>query len=52
MHGYRDFDNDPVRFPYDEGEKFLARLHERGQHYVPMVDSAIYIPNPNNASDA
>lgn len=51
MHGYRDFDNDPIRFSYAEGEAFLAKLHESGRHYIPIVDSAIYIPNPNNASD-
>lgn len=52
MHGYRDFDNDQNRYPYDEGEEFLSRLHESGRNYVPMVDAALYIPNPENASDA
>ncbi|EAW10465.1 glycoside hydrolase family 31 protein [Aspergillus clavatus NRRL 1] len=52
MRGYRDFDNDQVHFPYDEGEEFLDRLHKSGRHWVPIVDSAIYIPNPDNASDA
>jgi alpha-glucosidase len=52
MHGYRDFENDENRFPYIEGEEFLDRLHESGRHYVPIIDSAIYIPNPKNASDA
>jgi len=52
MKGYRDFDNDPIRFPYDEGKEFLDRLHENGQHYVPIVDAAIYHPNPQNKSDA
>lgn len=52
MKSYRDFENDPVRFSYSEGEKFLGQLHENGQHWVPIVDSAIYIPNPENASDA
>jgi alpha-glucosidase len=51
MFQYRDFENDPNTFPYAEGQELLARLHAAGQHYVPIVDSAIYIPNPNNASD-
>ena len=52
MHGYRDFENDNNRYPYSEGEEFLEKLHASGRHYVPVVDSALYIPNPNNASDA
>lgn len=51
MDRFRDFtigDN----FGYDEGAKFLSRLHANGQHWVPIVDSAIYIPNPEIASDA
>lgn len=51
MHGYRDFTNDPNRYPVKEGEAFIAKLHASGRHYIPIVDSAIYIPNPNNASD-
>ena len=51
MNQYRDFDNDPVRFSYSEGETFLSRLHASGRHYIPIIDSAIYVPNPNNASD-
>ena len=52
MKGYRDFYNDPVRFSYKEGKEFLDRLHKNGQHYVPIVDAAIYHPNPENISDA
>ncbi|KIW81454.1 hypothetical protein Z517_04479 [Fonsecaea pedrosoi CBS 271.37] len=52
MFQYRDFDNDPVRFNYSDGKAFLQRLHKRGQHYVPIIDSAIYVPDPTNASDA
>lgn len=51
MFQYRDFENDQNTFPYNQGQEFLAQLHANGQHYVPIVDSAIYIPNPNNASD-
>ncbi|KAH6657173.1 family 31 glycosyl hydrolase [Truncatella angustata] len=46
MNQYRDFDNDAIRYPYDEGAEFLSKLHANGQHYVPIVDSAIYAPNP------
>lgn len=52
MKMYRDFDNDLDRFGYKEGAEFLSRLHENGQHYVPIVDSAIYAPNPEDPSDA
>ncbi|KAK1757356.1 alpha-glucosidase [Echria macrotheca] len=52
MKKYRDFDNDPDRYPYDEGAQFLSKLHANGQHYVPIVDSAIYAPNPDNPLDA
>ncbi|AEO70510.1 glycoside hydrolase family 31 protein [Thermothielavioides terrestris NRRL 8126] len=52
MKQYRDFENDPVRFGYTEGSKFLAKLHANHQHYVPIIDSAIYAPNPENPDDA
>ena len=51
MFQYRDFTNDPNTFPYAAGQELMSRLHAAGQHYVPIVDSALYIPNPNNASD-
>jgi len=51
MNQYRDFDNDPIRFGYSEGESFLSALHASGRHYIPIIDSAIYVPNPTNASD-
>ncbi|KAF7712730.1 Alpha-glucosidase [Penicillium ucsense] len=52
MKSYRDFDNDPERFSYEEGAEFLDKLHKKGIHYIPIVDSALYIPNPDNSSDA
>ncbi|KAI1378891.1 glycoside hydrolase family 31 protein [Hypoxylon crocopeplum] len=52
MEAYRDFENDPDRFSYSEGADFLSRLHQNNQHYVPIIDSAIYAPDPTNASDA
>jgi alpha-glucosidase len=52
MNQYRDFENDQNTFPYAEGKEFLSKLHANNQHYIPIVDSAVYIPNPENASDA
>lgn len=52
MNQYRDFENEPNHYGYDEGAKFIERLTANGQHYIPIIDSAIYVPNPNNASDS
>ncbi|KAI4171373.1 MAG: hypothetical protein LQ343_004329 [Gyalolechia ehrenbergii] len=52
MNQYRDFDNDLLRYNYTEGETFLSNLHASGRHYIPIIDAAIYVPNPENASDA
>lgn len=55
MDQYRDFSNDPHSFPLDGpngANAFFEKLHSTNQHFVPIVDSAIYIPNPQNASDA
>ncbi|TKA83915.1 hypothetical protein B0A55_00179 [Friedmanniomyces simplex] len=49
---YRDFTNDANTFPIAGIQAFIASLHADGQHYVPIVDSNIYVPNPDNASDA
>ncbi|KAI0505593.1 glycoside hydrolase family 31 protein [Xylaria bambusicola] len=51
MKAYRDFENDPDRYPYDVGAKFLADLHENNQHYIPIIDAGIYVPIPGNESD-
>jgi alpha-glucosidase len=51
MFQYRDFTQDPNTFSVEAGAPFFERLAANNQHYVPIVDSAIYIPNPNNASD-
>ncbi|KAJ5710405.1 hypothetical protein N7488_004561, partial [Penicillium malachiteum] len=52
MKGFRDFENDPVRFGYKEGAEFLETLHRSGRHYIPIIDAALYIPNPHDQSDA
>jgi alpha-glucosidase len=51
MKLYRDFENDPVRFSYSEGEKFLDKIHQSGRHWIPIVDAAIWDSNPENGSD-
>jgi alpha-glucosidase len=49
---YRDFTLDPHSFTPSGVKDFFDWLHSNNQHFVPIVDSAIYIPNPTNASDA
>lgn len=52
MKQYRDFDMNPNTFSVNEGQRFLSALHENHQHYIPIVDSAIYIPNSDNITDS
>jgi alpha-glucosidase len=52
MVRYRDFENNPVGFDDESSKGFIQRLHDSGRHYVPIIDSAIYIPNPSNPDDA
>ncbi|KAI0473381.1 glycoside hydrolase family 31 protein [Xylariaceae sp. FL0804] len=52
MKAYRNFENDPDRYSYSEGAEFLSRLHANNQHYVPIIDSGIYAPDAENASDS
>ena len=52
MDQYRDFTLDPVTFPPSGVADFFGWLHGNNQHFIPIVDAAIYIPNPTNASDA
>jgi alpha-glucosidase len=52
MDQYRDFTLDPVTFSPSDAKDFFDWLHGNDQHFVPIIDSAIYIPNPANASDA
>jgi len=51
MNQYRDFDNDQSTYGYEEGAKFLGQLHADDQRWIPIIDGAVYIPNPANASD-
>lgn len=52
MKGYRNFENDPVLYSYGEGAAFMDKLHANHQHLIPIVDAAIYAPNPEDPSDA
>ncbi|KAI0204340.1 glycoside hydrolase family 31 protein [Astrocystis sublimbata] len=52
MNAYRNFENDPERYPFDQGLQFLEELHEKNQHYIPIIDAGIYVPIPDNKSDA
>ncbi|KAJ2982768.1 hypothetical protein NUW58_g6373 [Xylaria curta] len=51
MNHYRDFENDLDRYPYDKGREFLDKLHQKNQHYIPIIDAGIYVPIPGNQSD-
>ena len=39
MKSRRDFENDPVRFPYENS--FIKNVYDSGRHWIPIVDSAI-----------
>lgn len=43
MRGYRVFTLDPVRFPTQEMQAFVAELHSRHQQFVPIVDPGVKI---------
>lgn len=51
MDTYKDFTYDPHRYPLKKYRSFLDDLHKNNQHYVPILDAAIYVPNPNNETD-
>ncbi|KAK3656414.1 hypothetical protein LTR56_003117 [Elasticomyces elasticus] len=48
----RDFTNNPGHYDIEPGKEFLERLHANGQHYMPILDPNIYVPDPTNFSDA
>lgn len=52
MNQFRDFSTDSISYPVPEFAAFLEKLHTQNQHYVPIVDAAIYVPDPSNSSDA
>jgi alpha-glucosidase len=52
MDQYRDFTVDPKQFSLSDAKSFFAKLHNDSQHFVPIIDSAIYIPNPETEQEA
>ncbi|KAJ8100620.1 glycosyl hydrolases family 31-domain-containing protein [Lipomyces tetrasporus] len=51
MDSYKDFTTDPYRYPLEKFQAVLDDLHANHQHFVPIVDAAIYHPSPLNESD-
>lgn len=43
MEKYKDFTNDPVRFPLKEYRSFVDELHANGQQYVIIIDPGISV---------
>ncbi|KAK9315905.1 glycosyl hydrolases family 31-domain-containing protein [Lipomyces starkeyi] len=51
MDSYKDFTTDPHRYPLEKFQAVIDALHANHQHYIPIVDAAIYHPSPLNKSD-
>ncbi|KAK5108679.1 hypothetical protein LTR62_008084 [Meristemomyces frigidus] len=49
---YKDFTNAENTYPAGPFRAWIESLHANNQYYVPIIDSNIYTPNPDNASDA
>lgn len=43
MQNFRDFTFDSKQFPTAEVKSFVDRLHDNGQHFVPIVDPGIMV---------
>jgi alpha-glucosidase len=52
MDRYRNFENNPISYPYDKGNEFISTLHASGRQWIPIVDSGVYVPKPDDPSDA
>ncbi|KAF3922008.1 Alpha-glucosidase [Dactylellina cionopaga] len=52
MDQYRDWTVDENTHPQVEFKTWLDALHKQHLHWVPIVDAAIYIPNPSNGSES
>jgi alpha-glucosidase len=50
MNELRNFELAPG-FNKDDEKRLMDKLHASGRHYLEIVDSGIYVPNPNYASD-
>nr|BAB43946.1 alpha-glucosidase [Schizosaccharomyces pombe] len=51
MEKYRDFTVDPVSYSKSDMQTFFSDLVSNHQHYVPIIDAAIYAANPYNHTD-
>ena len=51
MDRRRIFTLDPERFPADLVKDLVDTIHARDQHYIVMVDPAVYYKEPNPALD-
>ncbi|KAF3936925.1 Alpha-glucosidase [Dactylella cylindrospora] len=51
MDQYRDWTLDENTHPQKEFKAWLDDLHKQHLHWIPIVDAAIYIPNPSNESE-
>ncbi|KAH7304269.1 family 31 glycoside hydrolase [Stachybotrys elegans] len=52
MDRRRVFTVDPERYPLDLFADLVNIIHARNQHYIVMVDPAVYYSEPNPARDA
>ncbi|WBW71383.1 maltose alpha-glucosidase Agl1 [Schizosaccharomyces osmophilus] len=51
MHNMRDFTVDPISYPREQMIDFFHDIELAHQHFVPIVDAAVYAANPSNRSD-
>eukprot|EP01039_Chlorochromonas_danica_P004765 gene4765-5225_t len=51
MQNYRDFTFDSVNFPQAQVASFVDKLHNNGQHFVPIVDPGIMVYSGYEAYD-
>lgn len=51
MQEYRDFTWDSKNFPESTVSDFVDKLHQNGQHFVPIIDPGIMVYNNYDAYD-
>ena len=44
MNAFLDFTLDPVNFNESGGKELIGKLHQDGQHFVPIIDSGVFWP--------
>jgi alpha-glucosidase (family GH31 glycosyl hydrolase) len=50
MDARKDFTVNERRFPIERFQRFVDRLHRKGQHFVPIVDPGIFAGDDQNYS--